>query len=107
MNNISSFPVGSLAMASINVIGPNRKRVWFAYRAESKAPQDSGWVLHGPNEGDEFCSDPGNFKIIDFKRLIDDDKSLAALMEKPVWTCIERYADNGPWYEVKGFFDEK
>jgi hypothetical protein len=106
VNNINQFPVGSLALVSNRCIGLDRKRVWFAYRADSENPQDSGWVFHGPNENDAYSGDPDNYSITSISAFLKDDPSLEKIIYSPIWTCWERYSDIGPWFQVSGFFPD-
>jgi hypothetical protein len=104
MKKINDYKSGELAMASINVVSRNGKRVWFAYRADSKMEQDSGWVFHGPNEGDVFCDDSSNFVIVPISAMLEINPGLDDIISMPRWTCWERYSDNGKWFAVNDFF---
>ena len=107
MNNISEYGNNELALVSINVASRNGKMVWFAYRAEPNNHKDSGWVFHGPNENDEFSSNPSNLVVVPVKSMLIIDKKLVEIIDKPIWTCWERYADNGLWFQVNDFFNNK
>jgi hypothetical protein len=107
MSKLTSYGHNELAMASIRVAKRDGAKVWFAYRADSKAEQDSGWVFHGPNEGDEYCSNPSNFIIVPVSSMLVLNPGLEQIIEKPRWTCWERYSDKGPWFEVPDFFKGK
>jgi hypothetical protein len=104
MTDIYKYPDESLALVSIKLLGENRKRVWLAYRSEPLNPKDSGWVFHSPNETNEFANDSKNFKLGLLKLFIEEDPSLAEIIDSPPDTCWERYSDNGKWMKIDDFF---
>ena len=94
-----------LALASRQVIGPDRQPVLFAFRLTPNNEHDSGWVFWSGNEDQEFVNDNANTVVTPLSAFLQMDPTLSDLINRPAGTAWERDAPGAPWQEVPGYLD--
>jgi len=93
---------GLLAAVSSHCIGPERIPVMHGTRDEPRNASDNGWFLSSGRETPEFLSDPRNYKLVPFDRMIDVDPTLAPLRDFPAGSEITRKLVSEPWRFIVG-----
>lgn len=91
-----------LALASRQVIGPERLPVLFAFRLKPNNPHDSGWVLWSGLEDQTYIADNRNTVVCPLAGF--PGSPLDKIADKPVGTAWERPDEGGQWTEVVGYF---
>ena len=102
----TSESVQMLALASKQVIGPNRQPVGFAFHLKPNNPQDSGWVFWSGNEDQAFIDDNANTVVSPLDSFVKLDPTLTELLNRPIGTAWERDGPGEPWREVPGYLDD-
>jgi hypothetical protein len=66
------------------------RRVSFLYRETPRNVDDSGWVVWGGGEDDEFTQNSRNFDLVSLERLLAIDESIGSILNAAAGSAFER-----------------
>jgi hypothetical protein len=96
----TNWPLASIALVSSMCVGPERKRVRYMHRMPPRFKQESGWILYCGEESDDFADDWQNFKRVVLSSCIEDDASLASVLESAIGSEWTRKAPEDIWRRI-------
>lgn len=82
------------ALASKNLV-ENKKKVWFMYREEPDAAEDSGWRFFCDTDAGEDAADPSKIGVYDIETIRKLDPDIVVLVESPIGSTYERSSETG------------
>ena len=93
-----------LVLASLQVVGPNRFPIGFAYRERSDK-EYSGWVFLSGSESQEYLDNSKNLVLSPLELFLELDPSLKFIVNTPVGTYWERTNSDSPWSQIEDYPD--